>query len=136
MQIVCRLYGLSKVNKVNDARYHLFTDKKKMPDPQKLPPSCNSLKLHLKRANYQTVKWKNSLRQYHEIVDPIGNGWKRSGNNQIDIEWNNQASAPDSLLNFVSCNCKKTKCQKGSCQCFKNEISCTDLCNCTRMSKL
>ena len=48
----------------------------------------------------------------------------------LEIEWITQQPAPDSLLNFVTCNCKKSKCQTGVCQCCKNNIQCTDLCNC------
>ena len=73
------LYGLNSIDKVSEARYRLFTNKKKVPDPQKLPPSFDALILHLKRSNYQTKEWKNALNSIHDFVEPVGNGWKNSG---------------------------------------------------------
>ncbi|KAJ6640206.1 Tesmin, partial [Pseudolycoriella hygida] len=31
---------------------------------------------------------------------------------------------------FKGCNCKRTKCQKNFCECYKNSKHCTELCKC------
>ena len=38
-EFVCCLYGVKGIKSVNDARYQMFCGKKKMPKPQKLPPT-------------------------------------------------------------------------------------------------
>ena len=42
-----------------------------------------------------------------------------------------QKPAPDSLLEFLACGCKKSGCQNNSCLCVTNGLSCTDLCDCS-----
>jgi hypothetical protein len=41
-----------------------------------------------------------------------------------------QKPAPDSLLEFLACGCKKSKCQNNMRICVANGLNCTDLCNC------
>ena len=38
-EYVCELYGVRKVTDMNKARYKLFTNRTKLPEPQKLPPT-------------------------------------------------------------------------------------------------
>jgi hypothetical protein len=38
-------------------------------------------------------------------------------------------SAPDSLLEYVQCNCKKG-CKTSRCSCLKSGLRCTDICGC------
>ena len=56
---------LRESSNVNEARYQLFTGKSKFPDPYKLPPTSNTLRFHLHRANYQTYKWRQALERGH-----------------------------------------------------------------------
>ena len=37
---------------------------------------------------------------------------------------------PDGLIEFVSCNCKKTKCKNKQCICVAHGLNCTDMCSC------
>ena len=39
--------------------------------------------------------------------------------------------APDAVLEFVSCCCKKNGCKTGACNCVSLELVCTDACGCT-----
>ena len=52
-EYVCALYGINNEPNIYKARYRLFTRKKRLPDPQKLPPMKDTLLLHFARANYQ-----------------------------------------------------------------------------------
>ena len=54
---VCELYGCSTTN---EARYEKFCLKKKAPEPQQLPPTCDALLCHIKRVNYVTSIIKTS----------------------------------------------------------------------------
>ena len=56
--------------KIEEVRYKMFTSKKKIPDPQKLPPTLDALNLHLLRVNYQVFEWKRALNNTVSILDP------------------------------------------------------------------
>ena len=43
-----------------------------------------------------------------------------------------QKPAPDSILEMVSCRCKRTKCQSESYNCFAHGLKCMDMCNCSK----
>ena len=48
----------------------------------------------------------------------------------LAIEWLRQKPTPESMLEFVSCKCKKNKCSNGMCDCFMVGLSCTNVCRC------
>ena len=52
-QFVCHVYG----KKVNDARYQMFCGRGRTttPDPERIPPTHDSLALHLQRANFVSL---------------------------------------------------------------------------------
>ena len=54
----CEKYGCSTTN---EARYEKFCLKKKAPEPQQLPPTCDALLCHIKRVNYVTSIIKKSI---------------------------------------------------------------------------
>jgi hypothetical protein len=41
-----------------------------------------------------------------------------------------QKPAPDSLLEFMACGCKKPGCLNRVCTCVAHGLKCTDLCDC------
>ena len=48
----------------------------------------------------------------------------------------NKNSTTDEVLEFVICNCKKSRCEKNKCPCFSLDMNCTDLCNCKSCSSV
>ena len=134
-EYVCVIYGLKNESNVNKARYKLFSSKKKLPEPQKLPPTKDALLLHFNRANYQAYEWKRALDLTHVFLEPIGKGWILE-NGELKIDWMKQKPAPDSILEFVSCKCSKSMCKSGLCQCFKMSLRCTDACNCNNCENI
>ena len=86
--------------------------------------------LHLKRVNFQTGEWKSALVAQTEYHDPAENGWKRMAENTFQIQWTEKEPAPESLLEFVLCSCKNSKCATNACRCRKVQIHCSDLCDC------
>lgn len=127
---VCHIYGEKQSKVLDDARYMVFSGKKKFPDPHKLPPTSDAFKLHLKRSNYQAHEWRQALICDRTLTNPEGHGWCISTDGNLDIQWLSQPPAPSSLLELMSCRCKKTKCSNNSCGCKKENLACTDLCKC------
>ena len=82
---MCKLYGVKNETDINRARYKLFTNRTKLPEPQKLPPTKDALILHLKRVNFQTREWKSALVAQTEYRGPAENGWKRMAENTLQI---------------------------------------------------
>ena len=68
------------------------------------------------RANYQCYEWKRALTNENR-QDPDGHGWLMK-DGVLAVEWCRQKPAPDAILSFVTCTCKKNKCQTGSYDCF------------------
>ena len=55
-KFVCELNGLSMCVEVNEARYKKFCSmSSKIPDPEKLLPTSDSLYYHCKRISYDTA---------------------------------------------------------------------------------
>jgi len=83
---------------INDVRYSIYCQKSGKISCDALPPCWNSLKLHIKRANYQVCVWRSSLESFKNIADPTGHGWVKD--KKIDIEWMNCSPAPDEVRNL------------------------------------
>ncbi|XP_072050216.1 uncharacterized protein [Amphiura filiformis] len=126
-KFVCRLYGQHDCDDVNTVRYTKFKMGKHREEA--MPPNQDSLKQHIMRANYQAAVYKSALDQFPDIPSPHGRGWIVDGES-IAIHWTDLAPAPDSILEFVHCDCKKTKCIQGGCSCLEKGLPCTDLCKC------
>ena len=84
----------------------------------------------LQRANYQTMEWKNALTADHIYIDPIEHGWQRKNDGLFEIKWTTLNAGPDSLLEFMVCNCQKSQCKTNVCKCKRFNLKCTDLCGC------
>ncbi|XP_047132181.1 uncharacterized protein LOC124811086 [Hydra vulgaris] len=128
-KFTCQLYGL-KCNNTNEGRYIKFIAKKEAPEPQKLPPTRDSLMCHCKRVSYVTAVVKRSLEANPDIPKPNGHGWKEIGN-QLEVEWMLIPPAPEDVLQLISCACKKSKCETRVCICRLHGLSCTELCGCS-----
>ena len=57
---VCNLYG-NEVDSVDLLRYKLYCAKGGKVEPEALPPCQSSLRLHVKRSNYQAAIWRRAL---------------------------------------------------------------------------
>eukprot|EP00112_Aurelia_sp_Birch-Aquarium-sp1_P026953 Seg990.4 transcript_id=Seg990.4/GoldUCD/mRNA.D3Y31 product="Protein tesmin/TSO1-like CXC 4" protein_id=Seg990.4/GoldUCD/D3Y31 len=118
---------------VNEARYVKLCSKKgRMPEPQQLPPTRDELLQHCKRVSYVTAIIEQALELNVEYPSPQGHGWIITSSGDLEIEWMTQKPAPDSILEMVSCSCKRSKCHSESCNCFAHGLKCTDMCNCSQ----
>ena len=51
-------------------------------------------------------------------------------NGELEVKWLAQAPAPSSLVELMSCKCKKSNCTNNVCSCKKANLACTSLCEC------
>ena len=124
---VCCLYGQENATNVNNARYRMFKLGKYTEDS--LPPNYDSLYQHILRVNFENYTRKNSTIPTLDAPSPVGYGWSLTGDT-LEITWETQGPAPDSILEFVSCKCRKG-CQTKRCSCSKGNLKCTELCQCS-----
>ena len=94
-----------------------------------LPSNYDSLYQHILRVNFASYICKNCIIPILNAPSPVGYGWSIVGDT-LEITWGTQGSAPDSILEFVSCKCKKG-CQTKRCSCHKANLKCTELCQCS-----
>ena len=124
---VCHLYGHEGWSDVNSVRYEMFKGGKY--DEELLPPNQDSLDNHIRRANYQCYIWRHAVQPILCLPDFCNHGWKLDEEGNVTINWMSFAPAPDSVLEFVNCQCKKG-CENNRCSCAKAATKCSDLCKC------
>ena len=54
-EFVCLLYGDRDTYDISDVRFQIFKQAK-IPNPQRLPPTKDCMKLHFDRVNYQGLR--------------------------------------------------------------------------------
>ncbi|XP_028415026.1 uncharacterized protein LOC114538109 [Dendronephthya gigantea] len=123
---VCYLYGQDKAKSINDARYTMFKFGKCT--EESLPPNSDSLHQHILRANFESYVRKHATIPILASPSPVGYGWKLE-EGELQIVWGTQPPAPESILEYVDCKCKKG-CTTNRCSCHKSGLKCTELCQC------
>ena len=131
-QYVCSLYGQEKANSVNDARYTMF--KLGKCTEESLPPNFDSLHQHILRVNFESYLRKHATTPIMASPSPVGYGWKLE-EGHLEIVWGTQQPAPESILEYVNCKCKKG-CKTKRCSCYKSDLKCTELCQCDSCENL
>ena len=130
-QLVYTAYGFANETSIDEVRYQKCWGKELL-EPSKIPPTRDEMMQHIKRANYQTFVWKQSLEIDIDIPDSNGYGWDMI-DGHLRIHWMDNKPAPDEILELVVCNCKKSKSLKvcfDECQCVQLGIQCTEICRC------
>ena len=85
-------------------------------DETAMPPNKDALSKHIQRANYQAAIYKRVCEQFPEVPSTHDRGWKVE-DGDISVHWMDLPPAPDSVLEFVHCSCKKSKCSQGKGSC-------------------
>ena len=128
-EFTCQLYSKgTKVTEVNTLCYNLFRSKCGKIDSSQLPPYENVLRLHAKRANYQAFLWHQCLTPIVQEVDLANHGWSVDEEGRISIVWMTIKSAPEAVLQELSCKCKR-KCVAGVCEYTLNNVRCSAMCH-------
>ena len=95
-------------------------------DPNKLPPTSDTVFLHCLRSIYQAKVW---MTLDVNTMDPLLWGWRVIDGVFTPIQTNVEC-APDTLLKFVRCKCK-SGCTSNNCSCKKHGLPCVTACkNC------
>ena len=129
-EFVFRLYcAPDPLAGVNQCRVDLFERGSK--ELEKLPPTKNSLGLHITRCNFQANVWLQATVKFLELPLPVvTGGWKASDSlDNLEIVWTTLPSIPTCCLSLISCGCR-TKCKSGACKCYKSQQQCTPICIC------
>ena len=71
-----------------------------------------------------------SVIAFRELPDPEKHGWLLKDNTYLPVPYKGKV-APDSIMNLVKCGCSKTNCRTSRCKCYKANMTCTDLCQCS-----
>ena len=128
-ELFCRLYGFKQETNINECRYSVLERRSKMSEPERFPPTKDALKLHMMRCNYQVYEWKKAFDVNHIPNEPVGSGWDKK-NDKLEIKWMTRKPAPEEILEFTSCSCKKSSCSSNRCQCFALNMKCVGLFSC------
>ena len=67
-----------------------------------------------------------SLVSKPDVPDPERHGWLMV-QGMLKIDWMHGQPAPDSVLEFIACKCKK-QCRAGDCSCLDSGLNCTYMC--------
>jgi len=126
--LVCQIYG-KRCQSVDVLRYGIHCAKGGKVDPEALPSCESSLRLHVTRANYQAAIWRRAIVPLPVIPSPGGHGWEVDNiSNVVEFVWLGSKSAPDEVLELLSCTCKRA-CTVDNCCCLKAGLKCTDMCS-------
>jgi hypothetical protein len=127
-EFVCSLYTTdSKAGKSADSvRHYLFCQKGQR--NENLPPTTDSLSLHVQRANYQSLVWRGALKAKQGLPSPDGLGWENKDDVLRPVLMT-KAPAPTGLLELTTCGCKKSFCRRTTCLCRSNGQPCIQSCN-------
>ena len=129
-------YGYPQLQSVDETRYQIFCSSVSG-DLRQLPPSKNSLKLHVSRSCFQAGwVWGNTIAQ--KPCPPATEwGWSLGcDETEFCIEWYNGHMDYDSsdsmtLAKLVTTyNCKKSTAMCKNCNSSKVEFPCLKFCNC------
>lgn len=97
---------------------------------ERLPPTREALKQHIKRAVYQSSGiWANSLENQIQSLDPEEWGWQLNNVGSLNPLWSTKTSASQDLHLQTKCKCKKL-CNSMRCSCKKNKVVCSLMCEC------
>ena len=67
-----------------------------------MPPCKTVLLLHIQRANFQTLIWRNALISNFELPKPENNGWTIGCTGSLEIKWFGDSFLPKELQDILS----------------------------------
>ena len=126
VQLLVGLYGVKGTESIADLPYSAFcnTSQSRKFLPERLPPSENSTKLHVKRSHLQAVVL--AILDHTNLV-PTDWGWCLS-QDRLKPTALDGPIAPDHVLNVVRCKCK-SNCSSALCSCRKHGLTCVTACS-------
>ena len=127
-KFVCQLYlRETEISEINQVRKEMFLASKKSLDT--LPPTKDALDLHIQRANYQCLVWKQALTPIQDLPDITSSGWIKDDGGDLRPNLMTLSPLPDACKELISCSCKAV-CGK-RCGCVRaGHKTCISLCTC------
>ena len=106
------MYG-RKLGDINSLRYEKFIQRFSTKpgevltsyngvDMSLLPPCQESLKMHVRRENYQSLIWKKADEATPSIPGPDGHGWNTNVEGELEICWTNSNLIPQELADIIT----------------------------------
>ena len=125
----CSMYNCGHLESLNNARVRLFP---KTTKPEALPPTTDAFELHLKRAHYQALIWKQADRLEPHLPSPDKMGWatvSEDGSKLVPLLMTKEP-IPKACKEIISCSCK-SGCTTLRCRCQKAKLFCSGVCGCS-----
>ena len=111
---------------VNAARRKLVGEGRTV---DRIPPTENALKEHIKRAVYQAgYVWAQSLETHMSLPEATLWGWKHDNDGELTPVWTELPEVAKACRELIRCGCLKGC--KAQCKCKSNNIPCCELCKC------
>ena len=124
------LYGFRGCLSLSKLQVKRMLENKKV-KPRKLPPTDDSLRLHVLRCCYQLMIWKRALTSLVDLPSPTEYGYITDADTGLYMpQIVGQPLAPPELLNNLVCCCED-QCSD-VCVCATNEQPCTQACSCAQ----
>jgi hypothetical protein len=96
-----------------------------------LPPTEDAFKQHVLRAIYQVKIWCNSHIAKSEPIDPVGHGWDRNKDGDLQTTKFTKDSAPIEVRDITHLYCTDKDCTNpAKCPCTLASLECLDICSC------
>ncbi|KAG1673348.1 Serine/threonine-protein phosphatase 6 regulatory ankyrin repeat subunit C [Nymphon striatum] len=96
-----------------------------------LPPAEGAFEQHVLRAKYQTAIWCSSHISKPELLDPVGHGWERNTDNELQPTMYTKDSAPVEMRDITHLYCTDKNCTNPrKCPCALASLGCLDICSC------
>ena len=118
---------------MNNARYQIYSQRKKPPELKKIPPTDANMMQHILCAYLQVMLWEaaDQSEPPAEARCITKFGWEVGNGGDVMPVVAIQAVALVNLIDVISCSCKTLKaCSQRNCSCHAVSISCTDYCKC------
>ena len=128
-RFICMGYDDAGPFTLPELRWKLWSTKSK--EAENLPPCRATLSPLIQRTNYVSSVYK-SYKQTHPVLPKLTeSGWTRDEKtNALLPVYCLLPPAPYAILELIKCGCKGD-CSKRTCTCFKNNVPCTSLCQCS-----
>ncbi|PIK61641.1 hypothetical protein BSL78_01459 [Apostichopus japonicus] len=117
-----------RIASIPELRWHLFC--KHMAESDKLPPTPGALKQHILRVQIKATVWGQASVAQQQFLDPLKHGFCKDTTGQVKPVTTEVLPAPMAIIEMARCQCR-ADCSTARCSCRSNNLSCTDLCQCS-----
>ena len=104
-----------------------------------LPPTLDTLSMHVRRANYQAAKWRRTLHPGSSLPGPHGDGWlckpecgdDPASHSSVEIQLDDSSCCPTGFVRRGQVRLHIMGCSTQRCRCCKGHFDWNEVCLCT-----